>query len=286
MFRAYISAYRRYFDFKGRSSRKEYWGFFVGNVLIVALLIYFAPFLAEMGIPLEDASLVYSAVSFVPGISLAVRRVHDRNLSWYYSLIPFYNFILMCLPGDEGGNQYGPNPNAVTGSGGETSSNEQRYCENCGAKLPPAGKKDGKGTAIAGVIAFLSVIVNVQLYNHVASQKAELADLQDYVAVLENDNSELREDAVEMVDDALEKEAEIEEYEEELFQSKEEIDFYENNVVLFPRYNEEKLYHKYWCEGFQDNIWWGYFAKDVETMEELGTLSPCPKCYDSDYTAQ
>jgi uncharacterized membrane protein YhaH (DUF805 family) len=93
---SYFNTFSRAFDFKGRSSRAEYWTFVLINAMINAFLSVLHPLF----------SLVFLFVTFVPTISAAVRRMHDVNKSGIYIFIPIYNFILALTPGDKGLNKY------------------------------------------------------------------------------------------------------------------------------------------------------------------------------------
>lgn len=110
--REYILAFRRTFDFKGRSSRKEYWCFFGINWAVYFILTFFIvladgdPDFGFLGVIL----LLYYIAAIIPMISLAVRRVHDTNRQWYYLLIPYFNIVLMFLPGDKQENNFGNVP--------------------------------------------------------------------------------------------------------------------------------------------------------------------------------
>ena len=99
-----ILPYRRYFEFSGRSRRKEYWGFFLFWVLLamalaIGIVASFAGNLQAMvqGGPQALAGLgsgfwVLTAVfvlfflaSLVPMIAVQVRRLHDLGVSgWWY----------------------------------------------------------------------------------------------------------------------------------------------------------------------------------------------------------
>ena len=46
----------------------------------------------------------------IPGIAVAVRRMHDVGKSGWFALIPIYNIILALSEGDQGDNAYGPDP--------------------------------------------------------------------------------------------------------------------------------------------------------------------------------
>lgn len=118
MIQAYISCFKRAFDFKGRSSRKEYWGFFGCNCIVMFLIIILAFIGGELDNDILQIGMVvyvlYAFVSIVPSMAAAVRRVHDRNLHWYFLLIPYYNIILMFMAGDKEPNQFGPDPHAAS----------------------------------------------------------------------------------------------------------------------------------------------------------------------------
>ena len=134
--------FRRYAQFTGRSRRKEYWMFFLLNMIILFMLgilalVVGAP-LAAFDDPTQAAGLFSSGVMIVvgllllvwilaiiiPSIAVTVRRFHDRNMSgWWYlgfivlGLIPVVGFIasiaqlvIMALPGTPGPNRYGPDP--------------------------------------------------------------------------------------------------------------------------------------------------------------------------------
>jgi uncharacterized membrane protein YhaH (DUF805 family) len=99
-----ILPYRRYFDFSGRSRRKEYWWFFVFWVLLalalgVGAVASFAGRLQGMvqGGPQAFAGLgsgfwvllaifgVFFLASLIPMIAVQVRRLHDLGVSgWWY----------------------------------------------------------------------------------------------------------------------------------------------------------------------------------------------------------
>jgi len=101
----YVTVLKKYADFNGRSRRSEYWYFFLVNTIISLILN-----LIERGTGLGILSLIYSLIVLVPGIAVAVRRMHDVNKSGWFILIPIYNLILACTEGTKGDNQYGADP--------------------------------------------------------------------------------------------------------------------------------------------------------------------------------
>ena len=115
-------AFRNYANFSGRARRAEYWYFILGNfVLIIAFYI-----LAIVGVSNENIGLsilgnvVYLVIAlgfFIPGLAVAVRRLHDINKSgWYYFivLIPLIGAIILLVwfftDGDRFTNNYGADP--------------------------------------------------------------------------------------------------------------------------------------------------------------------------------
>jgi len=111
---------RRYTDFSGRSRRKEYWMFVLG-VIIVALVIGFVEGLlgidGMVGGAYGPLSLLLVLGVIIPGIAVQVRRFHDQGKSGWFvllGLIPLVGGIIllvfMCLEGNQGPNQYGPDP--------------------------------------------------------------------------------------------------------------------------------------------------------------------------------
>jgi uncharacterized membrane protein YhaH (DUF805 family) len=99
-----ILAYRRYFDFSGRSRRKEYWFFALFTTLVIMVLAAvmvgllaasFQGLLQGSVNPIEafggaawgGLALigVFILASIIPGVALQVRRLHDLGVSgWWY----------------------------------------------------------------------------------------------------------------------------------------------------------------------------------------------------------
>ncbi len=112
----YIAVVRKYAQFSGRSTRREYWTFFLINVLISIFL----SFLAAMNKNASILGSLYSLVLLVPGIAVSVRRLHDTNRSGWWgliSLIPLIGTIILIVflatDSDAGSNKYGPNPKSA-----------------------------------------------------------------------------------------------------------------------------------------------------------------------------
>ena len=112
-----------YFQFSGRSRRKEFWMFTLFNIPFLFTAILLDKLLGttipnlELELPIGFLSISYSIFIFIPSISVSVRRLHDIGKSgWYYliSFIPYVGGILMiaamCIEGQRRTNQWGANP--------------------------------------------------------------------------------------------------------------------------------------------------------------------------------
>lgn len=84
---AFFSAFRRYADFKGRTSREEFWYFILGHFITTMGLFFLSG---------GSTWLVYLywVVSLVPLLAAWVRRIHDAGSSGWFILVPFLNLEL------------------------------------------------------------------------------------------------------------------------------------------------------------------------------------------------
>ncbi|MDR0926723.1 MAG: DUF805 domain-containing protein [Ignavibacteria bacterium] len=106
-----------YTKFDGRARRKEYWMFVAVNAVasIAASIIDSIIFDRT---PL--VSWLYSLAILVPGLAVSFRRLHDIGKSGVcilLALIPVVGWIILILwaikEGDQGDNEYGPDPKLV-----------------------------------------------------------------------------------------------------------------------------------------------------------------------------
>lgn len=148
----YLLVFQKYATFTGRSRRKEYWMFFLFNI-IFSILFAILDLIFDLKLINNSISNtgilggVYSLVTFLPSLSVAVRRLHDINKSGWYLLLPVAPYILIILgvvlkgatiilsiiggltvlglaillivwlatEGTSGENQYGPDPKGTDG---------------------------------------------------------------------------------------------------------------------------------------------------------------------------
>ena len=84
-FEAVGKCYRKYFVFKGRASRSEYWWFY----LFTTLLTWAALVVDSVTSSGSGANILVSLALAIPALSSAVRRLHDVNRSGWWLLIVF-----------------------------------------------------------------------------------------------------------------------------------------------------------------------------------------------------
>ena len=121
----YLKVLKQFADFNGRARRKEYWIYNIINSIIGGLL-FFLDYLLGTTIDFLDLGegnslgilyLVYALFVFIPGLAVAVRRLHDVGQSGWMlliALIPLIGaiwlLVLYLTDSNPGENKYGPNP--------------------------------------------------------------------------------------------------------------------------------------------------------------------------------
>lgn len=105
--------FKKYFVFKGRASRSEYWWF----QLIVAPSYALSEITESETSSISYLFLLITLFTLIPAIAAGVRRLHDTNRSGFYLLLSFIPFIgslitlFFLIPeGTKGKNRYGPDP--------------------------------------------------------------------------------------------------------------------------------------------------------------------------------
>ncbi len=100
----YVAVLKKYAVFDGRAGRKEFWMFFLVNVIIGILL----------GMVSNGLRNLYSLAILLPNIGVGIRRLHDTNRSGWWMLLGFVPVIgwvvlivFAALKGDAGSNKYG-----------------------------------------------------------------------------------------------------------------------------------------------------------------------------------
>jgi uncharacterized membrane protein YhaH (DUF805 family) len=100
----YLLAWQRYFDFRGHSSRPEFWIFFLVHFCITSVMIG-VDVMVSYG---SWGDLVYSTVSFIPMLTAMIRRLHDSGRTgwWMWVFVvpgigPFWLVYLLTRPSGE-----------------------------------------------------------------------------------------------------------------------------------------------------------------------------------------
>lgn len=113
MFSAYINAWKKAFDFKGRTTRKDYWYFqlLTGILIAIILSIYF--FIITAFIYSIDNQFLYKFLDIAPiiyllflfgtfwvNLALTVRRIRDVGMRWYwifFAIIPYIGSLYVLI---------------------------------------------------------------------------------------------------------------------------------------------------------------------------------------------
>jgi len=115
-------------DFNGRSRRKEYWLwvlFVVAGVIAMSLLDAAlglggsatsystygdSGFSASASITGGILTIIFSLLTMLPGIGVAIRRMHDTDRSGWWLLVPLVPLVFALMEGTRGENRFGPDP--------------------------------------------------------------------------------------------------------------------------------------------------------------------------------
>ncbi len=119
----YLEVLRKFAVFGGRARRKEYWYFFLFNIIISIILAAVdgatGNFDHEAGMGMLGG--IYMLAALIPGIAVSVRRLHDTDRSGWFlliGLIPIIGavvlFVFMVQNSKSGQNRYGRSPKEAT----------------------------------------------------------------------------------------------------------------------------------------------------------------------------
>lgn len=117
----YLKVLQNYFNFSGRARRKEYWMFTLFTIIfaVIAIIIDNALGLAIKDVGYGPIYGLYALATFIPGLAVTVRRLHDTGKSGWFFLLAFIPcvggiiiLVFMVTAGDTGNNEYGADPKA------------------------------------------------------------------------------------------------------------------------------------------------------------------------------
>ncbi|MDG4783702.1 DUF805 domain-containing protein [Micromonospora sp. WMMD961] len=114
------SVLSKYVGFTGRARRSEYWWFFLFTILVS---IVTAVLDSALGLNYMDGSssgpigTIVSLALLLPGLAVAVRRLHDTDRSGWWlliALVPIVGAIVLIvffvMDGTPGANRFGASP--------------------------------------------------------------------------------------------------------------------------------------------------------------------------------
>ena len=112
---AISSGFSKYVTFSGRACRSEYWYWTLFAILvsIVAVVIDIVVF---PDMEMRPVNTIVGLALFLPGLAVAIRRLHDLDRTGWWFLIAFTGIGLIllliwdCMKGTTGPNRYGPDP--------------------------------------------------------------------------------------------------------------------------------------------------------------------------------
>ncbi len=120
----YVKVLKNFANFSGRARRKEYWMFVLIN-LAISIVLGIIDGMIHSTIQLGPGQTVgiiqsiYGLIVLIPGLAVAVRRLHDIDKSGWMllvALIPLVGaiwlIVLFATNGTSGDNNYGPDPKA------------------------------------------------------------------------------------------------------------------------------------------------------------------------------
>lgn len=102
---AIASAFRRWVDFAGRSSRPEFWWFqlfaVLSSIVVLVVLAFIAVPFGDPGAEVATAMVfIYWVLLFAIGLSLTVRRLRDAGIAWgliFLHLLPLLGPALLYI---------------------------------------------------------------------------------------------------------------------------------------------------------------------------------------------
>ena len=83
---AVSSCFSNYVTFSGRASRSEYW-YWCLFLLVAGLSTLIADGLILEDMETQPINLIFTVATFLPGLAVSVRRLHDVNRSGWWLLI-------------------------------------------------------------------------------------------------------------------------------------------------------------------------------------------------------
>lgn len=108
----YLKALKKYAVFNGRASRKEYWLFYLFNLIIAfslgIVVVMLNPDISSE--ELDNLGNTYVLAVLLPSLAVGWRRMHDTGRSGWWLFIPVISLLFLVEKGTEGRNRFGAKP--------------------------------------------------------------------------------------------------------------------------------------------------------------------------------
>ena len=88
----YVQCLKKYYTFKGRASRYEYWAFILVSFIIALILSVVDAFLGS-----SILSSLYLLATLFPSLAVLVRRMHDVGKSAWWAFSPWLVFAVLAV---------------------------------------------------------------------------------------------------------------------------------------------------------------------------------------------
>jgi uncharacterized membrane protein YhaH (DUF805 family) len=93
---AVSSCFKKYATFSGRSTRSEFWWFYLAYILVLFV-----------GGEITEYAYLLFFMMIIPYLAVAVRRMHDGNHSGWWLFVPIVNLVFLVSSGTDGPNRFG-----------------------------------------------------------------------------------------------------------------------------------------------------------------------------------
>ncbi len=93
MIKDFINPYLNIFDYRSKSSIKEFWTFYIASFLLTIVLS-----IVGKRIGVENLHYYLAALNFFPMLALGFRRMNDVGINKWLFLLPFAGVYLAALP--------------------------------------------------------------------------------------------------------------------------------------------------------------------------------------------
>lgn len=95
MVQATKALFTNYANFKGRTSRRDFWLAYLGYIILTVLVSFVAGFISGL-LDTEILSFIptlFSLVFIIPLLAMEIRRLHDVNKSGWWLFISFVPLV-------------------------------------------------------------------------------------------------------------------------------------------------------------------------------------------------